>query len=211
MPEISGPQMARMFNIFKSVFLAGGIEGDGKVIDVESALNKLERSVLEISDGVQVGMKKTPASVQSVCNADDFTTPGRKGKKVVKRDMTPQIHSEEKPGAVDQASPALITPVPTCTPRSVHESGSIPLFTVGRSHKGSSTKSYSMYERFLAMEDWFHGMSQESVCEKYAITSSRSLRRWLKEWGQGMYDECMEWSVAELKKKEKNGRCWPPP
>ena len=53
------------------------------------------------------------------------------------------------------------------------------------------------------MEDWLDGMSQESECEKYAITSSRSLRRWQKEWGQGMYDECMEWSVAKLKKKQR--------
>ena len=33
----------------------------------------------------------------------------------------------------------------------------------GGSHKGSTNKSYSMYVRFLAMEDWFAGYSQETI------------------------------------------------
>jgi len=60
-----------------------------------------------------------------------------------------------------------------------------------------------MYVRFLAMEDWFAGMSQEQVCKKYDIVSTRSLRRWLQEWGSGVYDECMEWSVVDLKNSKR--------
>ena len=75
----------------------------------------------------------------------------------------------------------------------------------GRSHKGTSTNSYSMYIRFLAMEDWFVGMSQEAVCEKYDTVSTRSLRRWLQEWGSGIYDECMEWSVVDLRNSKRMG------
>ena len=53
------------------------------------------------------------------------------------------------------------------------------------------------------MEYWFAGMSQEEVCQKYDIVSTRSLRRWLQEWGSGVYDDCMDCSVVNLKNSKR--------
>ena len=93
MPEITETQMARMFNIFKSVLLAGATPGDGRVVDVESALTRLVTTVVQITDGVQTGRKVVTTAPTTLDSDNDFTTPARKGKKVVKQEGAPRMGS----------------------------------------------------------------------------------------------------------------------
>ena len=115
---------------------------------------------------------------------DDFVTPPVRGKGKGKRVVR---HSEADLAATERVM------VPTPSPEhDILSSGS------GFSHKGGKTKAYSMYTRFMAMEDWFAGMDSSVIATKYGIVSSRSLRRWLEEFGRGEYDQCMDWDKKTL-------------
>ena len=59
------------------------------MVDVESALTRLESTGVLISDGVQTGRKFVTTAPTTLGSDDDFTTPARKGKKVVKKEDTP--------------------------------------------------------------------------------------------------------------------------
>ena len=103
-PEFTDAQLARMFTMFKSVFMAGMKPGEGRTVDVEAALTTLEKSVLQISDGVASGKSFQKPSGICVNSDDDFTTPASKGKKVVRHNSTPA-----------KGSPFRPTPSPKCT------------------------------------------------------------------------------------------------
>ena len=79
-PEFTDAQLSRMFTMFKSVFMAGMQLGEGRAVDVEAALPKLENTVLQISDGVATGKSFQKPSGFSIDSDDDFTTPSNKVK-----------------------------------------------------------------------------------------------------------------------------------
>ena len=60
-----------------------------------------------------------------------------------------------------------------------------------------------MYTRFLAIEDWLAGVNTIDIVKKYNITCARSLRRWLEEWGNGVYDQCNDWDKSKLIKTKR--------
>ena len=170
MPEITETQMACMFNIFKWVLLAGATPGDGRMVDgrmvdVESALTRLDSTVVQISDGVQTGIKFVTTAPTTLGSDDNFTTPARKGKKVVKKEGTPQMDGLLQAGSGETTPAVAQQPMAHQTPTFLQDSDRSSagdndiVFSLDRSHKGSSTKSYSMYARFLAIEDWFAGMA----------------------------------------------------
>ena len=190
-----------MFGMFKSIIMAQFKPGDSRVIQVEQAIGALESTVAEVTRDVHSGgtfVKKNSAAPNS---DDDFTSPPSRKQNRATQNHIPrkgaQVNSTqfETPIGTDGRGEGVEGTAPVDTAASTSVSGDRELYTPvlgsGNSHKGGSNKSYSMYIRFLAMADWFAGLSQDEICRKYNITAPRSLRRWLQEWGRGQYDECM--------------------
>ena len=153
-PELTDAQLSRNFTMFKSVFMAGMKPGEGRTVDVEAALSKLENTVLQISDGVATGKSFQKPSGYSIDSDDDYTTPSNKGKRIVQRNDPPA-----------KATPLRPTPSPKCNaptsqeeeqplPGSSQHSGSnapsdiVSALKQGRSHKGTATKSFKHVHPF---------------------------------------------------------------
>ena len=184
--------------MFKTVLMSTVKPTSTNVREVEAAMSNLESTLACIGKEATDGFKVTPSEVTgAVDDDDDFVTPPVQGKGKGKRVVR---HSEGDLAASERVM------VPTPTP--VHDilsSGS------GFAHKGGKTKAYSMYTRFLAMEDWFAGMDSSVIATKYGTVSSRSLRRWLEEFGRGEYDQCMEWDKKNPHEHPTTERRWTPP
>jgi len=56
-----------------------------------------------------------------------------------------------------------------------------------------------MFTRILCIEDFFAGVGVSNIKAKYGINSERSIRRWLVEWGNDVYDEALAWNVEKQK------------
>ena len=69
-----------------------------------------------------------------------------------------------------------------------------------RNHAGENLGQYSIQVRLDALDDYYNGVHMDDVCAKYKIASRKSISRWLKEFGDGKYDDCFLWTLDRQKK-----------
>ena len=73
-------------------------------------------------------------------------------------------------------------------------------------HSGEHLQQYSVQLRIEALDDYYHGMTIAQVCRKYNISNHRCVGRWLREFGNGKYDDAMStWTLEERRKTYKVG------
>ena len=85
--QLSHKQLSRMFSVFKNAFMAGLQPVEGTTIDVDDALSQLEKQVVTIGQGVRSGRNMSARRTSNAGDSDDdFVTPAKKGKKIVKKE-----------------------------------------------------------------------------------------------------------------------------
>ena len=60
---------------------------------------------------------------------------------------------------------------------------------------------YSIQVRLDARDGYYNGVQMDDICAKYKIASRKSISQWLKEFGDGKYDDCFLWTLERQKKK----------
>ena len=74
-----------------------------------------------------------------------------------------------------------------------------------RQHIGEKVTQYSIQTRLNVVDDFYHGIDMDTLLTKYNIMSTKSISRWLKEFADGHYDECFQWTVERRTKTFKIG------
>ena len=97
-------------------------------------------------------------------------------------------------------APVFVTPV-----RATQRVGTTPTPIANKQHAGEKLTQYSIQTRLDIIDDFYHGVPMDQLLTKYSIASQKSISRWLKEYGEGHYDDCYLWTVEKRAKTFKIG------
>ena len=195
-----------MFQMFKQVMLPALNTNDPRMVHVQNAISSLENTLLNPNSTLPHAhsqdvpeFAKTPVSDTKMIakgkrklHSSGGTDPGIIVQITPNSCTTKRLRvADQQPSPISEVEPR--TPAPTCM------STGQDTFSGGRAHKGSKNKAYSIHTRMMCIEDFFAGTCMKSILTKYQINSERSVRRWLNEYGNNVYDEALTWGVERQK------------
>ena len=82
---------------------------------------------------------------------------------------------------------------------------STPTTCPNKQHAGEKLTQYSIQTRLDIIDDYYHGVSIDQLLVKYNVATQKSISRWIKDYGEGHYDECFMWTVEKRHKTFKIG------
>ena len=181
----------QMFSMFKEALYPVLSTQPAAAQQLQTAFSCLEKSVIGIC--TEVGSTPTENPKSALPHGKSSRATHGKGRRKLSQQSTPTFVSPSQVRAQVQHLNNMETVPLTPHEREgneIEECGSS-----GRSHKGSQNKAYPIYTRLLCVEDYAAGVPVSEIMRKYEIKSERSIRRWLIEWGNDVYDEAAQWGV----------------
>ena len=115
------------------------------------------------------------------------------------------VSNEKNNTASKSAARTVVAPVFSTPVRGTQAVGTTPTPISNQQHAGEKLTQYSIQTRLDIIDDFYHGVPMDQLLSNYNIASQKSISRWLKEYGDGHYDDCYSWTVEKRAKTFKIG------
>ena len=107
--------------------------------------------------------------------------------------------------ASKSATQTAVAPVFATPVRATQEVGTTSTPISNQQHAGEKLTQYSIQTRLDVIDDYCHGVPMDQLLSTHNIASQKSISRWLKEYGDGHYDDCYSCTVEKRARTFKVG------